>query len=614
MILALALLCQTSAFYVPGVAPIDFQKDESVEIKAVKMTSSKTQLPFEYYSLKFCRPQKIEYQSENLGEVLRGDRIVNTPYEAKMNVHSNCQVLCKQPVTSSDVDLLRARINLEYSIHLLADNLPAATKIEYDDQVQYEHGFKLGYTANGKTYLNNHLVINFKYNKIESDSEFDLFRIVGFEVIPLTVADLKSNDDGECRLTQKTQPLELNKKTTDIVFSYSVNWEVSETRWASRWDMYLNEKGDVQIHWFSIVNSLVVVLFLFGIIAMIIIRTVKRDISQYNREDEELLLDDSYEETGWKLVHGDVFRPPNRLRLFIALIGAGMQILFMSVITILVAMLGMLSPSSRGALISTMCFLFVFMGIFAGYHSARLYKSMKGKEWKQTAIMLAILYPSFIFGVCFLLNLFVWQQGSSRAVPFTTMLALLCMWFGISLPLIMIGSFFGFKQPVFEDPVRTNQIPRCVPAQNVYMGPVISLLMAGVLPFGAVFIELFFIFTAIWENEFYYMFGFLFLVFVILAVAVAQIAIVMVYFQLCAEDYHWWWRSFIVSGGSAFYIFLYSIFYFFQKLQIVSFVPIVLYFGYSFLLTVTFWILTGTIGFASAYIFVRKIYAQIKID
>ena len=53
--------------------------------------------------------------------------------------------------------------------------------------------------------------------------------------------------------------------------------------WASRWNMYLNAKSDVQIHWFSIVNSLIVVLFLFGIIAMIIIRTVKRDISQVKK-------------------------------------------------------------------------------------------------------------------------------------------------------------------------------------------------------------------------------------------------------------------------------------------------------------------------------------------
>ena len=60
------------------------------------------------------------------------------------------------------------------------------------------------------------------------------------------------------------------------------------------------------------------------------------------------------------------------------------------------------------------------------------------------------------------------------------------------------------------------------------------------LPFGAVFIELFFILTSMWLHQFYYLFGFLCLVFVILIITCAEITIVLCYFQLCSEDYHWW--------------------------------------------------------------------------
>ena len=47
--------------------------------------------------------------------------------------------------------------------------------------------------------------------------------------------------------------------------------------------------SNAQIHWFSILNSLVVVFFLAGVLAAIIIRTLKKDIANYNRLDEEMV-------------------------------------------------------------------------------------------------------------------------------------------------------------------------------------------------------------------------------------------------------------------------------------------------------------------------------------
>lgn len=41
-------------------------------------------LPFEYYSLPYCRPDSIVSSAENLGEVLRGDRILNSPYTVRL--------------------------------------------------------------------------------------------------------------------------------------------------------------------------------------------------------------------------------------------------------------------------------------------------------------------------------------------------------------------------------------------------------------------------------------------------------------------------------------------------------------------------------------------------
>jgi hypothetical protein len=60
-----------------------------------------------------------------------------------------------------------------------------------------------------------------------------------------------------------------------------------------------------QIHWFSIINSCVTVVLLTGFLATILLRVLKNDFVKYTRDDE---MGEEQEETGWKYLHGDVFR------------------------------------------------------------------------------------------------------------------------------------------------------------------------------------------------------------------------------------------------------------------------------------------------------------------
>jgi len=107
------------------------------------------------------------------------------------------------------------------------------------------------------------------------------------------------------------------------------------------------------------------------------------------------------------------------------------------------------------------------------------------------------------------------------------MFATLLIWFLISVPLSTAGSFFGFRRPILDPPVRTNQIPRQIPEQVVYLRPIPATLLSGILPFGAIFVELYFIMNSIWFHKAYYMFGFLFVCYFILVGSNPQVLFIM---------------------------------------------------------------------------------------
>ncbi|KAG6022449.1 hypothetical protein E4U40_004599 [Claviceps sp. LM458 group G5] len=445
------------------------------------------------------------------------------------------------------------------------------------------------------------------------------------------------------------------KGSINIPYTYAVYFrEDNSIEWARRWDLYfVNQEEGSRIHWLAIINSLIICGLLTSIVMIILAKTIRSDIKGYKdslAEDGKSRLwrkqrsgmrlpkekpglleqgddvhnadissdDENLEDvTGWKLLHADVFRTPRFGNLLAPLVGSGMQLMFMAVGLVLLSALGVLNPSFRGGFISVGVGLFVFAGLFSGYFSARIFKSFDGKDYRANALITALLFPGLTFGLVFVLNLFVWAQASSTAIPFGTLIVIVFLWLCIQVPLVLAGSYLGYaKAGPWEHPTRTAPMARQIPRQAWYIKSIQSILLAGLIPFAVVFIELLFVFQSMWQDKsgYYYMFGFLAVVCVILAVTVAEVTVVTMYIQLCSENHQWWWQSFLVGGSSALWVFGYSVWYYFFKLHITGLVSSMLFFSYSFMACCVYGLLTGTIGFLSAYAFVRRIYGAIKVD
>lgn len=387
---------------------------------------------------------------------------MSSTFELKMLENETCKALCEsQKFDEQSAKFVNRRIQQNYNLNWLVDALPAGTPyIDLSTNTNFfRRGFPLGYMENGQAYLNNHYDIMVDYHEAGRDQ----YRVVGVMVKPSSRAENKNLGDGndgmaECGNEEGTRHVQLDeKRNTDVTWTYGVEWRSSKTAWATRWDPYLHVY-DPKVHWFSLVNSAIIVVFLVGMVGAILMRALKKDIARYNRLDSFNLDDLSgadgnaedgiQEDSGWKLVHGDVFRTPNKPLILSVFLGNGSQLFVITGTTIIFALFGFLSPSNRGSLGTIMILLWTIFAFVGGYVSARTYKTFGGESWKQNIALTPILVPGIVFATFFLLNLFLWIQGSSGAVPFTTMLVILGIWFIISLPLSFAGSWMGFRHAV----------------------------------------------------------------------------------------------------------------------------------------------------------------------
>lgn len=640
-----------NAFSLPGVTPTTYHTGDAIPLLVNHLTPSQQfhhinsegdtvsgdaqhyMYSYDYYYPKFhfCQPQNIRKEPESLGSFLFGDRIYNSPFELNMLDNKECVKLCSTSIPKEDSQFINSLIKSGFKQNWIVDGLPAGNGVlrsdddQDDEEQKYLVGFPLGFVdvidgwdaqqnpnrerdskaSQNKIielpYFANHFEIEIHYHKIESNAH----RVVGFVVTPYSI-----KDNSETCILDGERLVLSEKGDTEVSFTYSVKYMHFAQTWATRWDQYAYG-FDSKIEWVSLLNCSGVVIALSAVVVHMLMRALKKDFARYN----ELNLDNQFQEdSGWKLCHGDVFRIPNRPLLLSVLIGSGTQLFLMVICSVILATIGFANSQSRGTLPTVMFILYALFGSIGSYTSMGVYKFFKGPYWKVNMILTPILVPGSVFLIIVGLNTFLAFVHSSGVIPLGTLITVIVLWLILSVPLSLAGSLIAHKKCSWDHhPTKTNQIFRQIPFEPWYMKTIPAALLAGFFPFTSIAVELYFIYTSLWYNQFFYMFGFVLFSFFLLVMTTALVTVLITYNSLCLENWKWQWKSFIVGGlGCATYVFIHAIL--FTKFELRGFVTIVLYVGYSALISILCCIITGTVGFFTSMLFVKRIYSSIKVD
>lgn len=472
---------------------------------------------YSYFSLPFCEgPKKdISHYHETLSEALQGVELVFSGLDIDYKADCPRTEYCSITLNDDSYQAFLYAIRNHYWYQMYIDDLPIwgiVGEADGEDVYIWTHKkFDIGF--NGK-----HIV------------------------------DVNLTSETKVKLQPNVQ----------LKFTYEAKWQKSGINFADRFDKYLDPNFfQHRIHWFSIFNSFMMVIFLVGLVSMILMRTLRKDYARYSKEEDgDDMERDLGDEYGWKQIHGDVFRPATHRLLFTALIGSGYHICLVALCTIVFAIVGELY-TERGSLLSTAIFLYAATTPVNGYFGGSLYAKMGGKLWIKQMLLSSLLLPVMVCGTAFFINFIAIGYHASRAIPFSSMVAVACIVLFVILPLNLVGTVLGRNlsgQPSY--PCRINAVPRPIPEKKWFMEPSIIVVLGGILPFGSIFIEMYFIFTSFWAYKIYYVYGFMLLVFIILAIVTVCVTIVCAYFLLNAEDYRWQWTSFLAGASTAGYVYI----------------------------------------------------------
>ena len=587
-------------------------RGDPLSIQAGTLSSKMAIIPYGYTKLNICQSKKIIKAEDTLGEILTGESYYTTGYIAKTNEDQYCQVLCYNILTENNVENFKKLIKRRYFSNWIVDKLPAG-RILYNIEtkqtsLRYFNGIPLGFLLDEKFFIYNHLQFHILLNRIQEDR----YNVVGFNILPMSIKHDKEkpicateSKDILNNFQKPLQPLEPG----NILFTYDVIYEYSDIPFASRWDHYKTSKAS--IHWTGIIVSEVFVLFASIFVVYIFKKNVNSNIDDYNYRVSQF---EEIYENDWRLVAGDVFRPPAvNCLLLSSILGNGCQLLCMFSITLFLGVFGFMNPERRMNILNVGILLYCFFGLISGYVSANFYRFWNGESWLRVAIFTSILFPGTLVIGYSIVNIVLTIEKSNAAVNFSDIISLFFLWIFCTFPLILIGSFFGFKSNKINIPFNINKIPSIIPSKPWYLHYRYITFLTGLIGFATIFIEFSYVMAALWRHQIYFLATFFWISSLLFIIVVGEMTIIVVYFNLCYGDYNWWWKSFIIGSSPVIYFILYSILYFFY-LRITRLSAMIVYFGLMGMISSMVILICGTVSIFFSMGFLNLIYTKIRID
>ena len=587
-------------------------KGEPLSIQAGSLSSRRGIIPYGYTRLNICNSQKVIKAEDTLGEIITGEVLYTTDYIANTNEDEFCQVLCYNNFSEKNVNLIKKLIRRRYFTNWIVDKLPAGL-ILYNPEtkqtsLKYFNGIPLGYQKDGVFYIYNHYQFHILLNKIDEDR----FNVVGFNILPMSIKH--NQEEAICAKDEKSILNNLEKEHQplvegNILFTYDVIFEYSDITMASRWDHYKTARAG--IHWGGIILSEVLIVVITIIIGAILCRNLRADISAYNYRVSNL---EEINEYDWKQISGDVFRPPAvNVLLLSSMLGTGTQLFLMITATLFFGIFGFMNPEQRANILNIGILFFCFMGLPGGYISAIFYRFWGGNSWLRVSLLTSFLFPgTLIFGYI-IVNIILSIEKSNAAVRFYDIVSLFILWIFCTFPLILIGSFFGYKSKRMNVPCDINRIPSAIPDKPCYLHYKYITFITGFIGFATIFIEFNYVMSALWRHQIYFMATFIWISFLLFVIVVGEMAVLFVFLNLCRGDYNWAWKSFIMGSSPVIYIVIYSILYFFY-LRISRISSMIVYFGIMGLISAMVLFVCGTIAVFFNFVFLKLIYSKIRKD